>query len=120
MAKKQQSAPKVGFWQMVRDVLVASLNKGQFPLACCFVLAIVISVRMPEGDLSKLAWRLLDDLESGKVLGYALFVLALLGWYGHSRFLRKMASDEMNRVTRERNRLQEKAIGQPLESSDKK
>lgn len=121
MAKGDRAAPpKIGFWHMLRDVLVASLNKGQFPLACLFVVVLVFVIRMPPTDLSKLAWRLLDDLESAKLLGYALFVITLVGAFIHARFLRKMASGEMGRVAQERNKLQERALGQPLKSSDEK
>lgn len=117
---KGSTPTKINFWQMVRDIFVASINKGQFPLACVFAVILVILIRISPEDLSKLVWRLLDDLESHKLLGYALFVVTLAGAFVHARFLRKMASGEMKRVSVERNILQAKVLGQPVKSSDEK
>lgn len=120
MAKARSAPPKIGFWHMVRDVLVASLNKGQFLPACAFVLFLVIILRMPGEDVSRLAFRLVDDLENYSLLGYASAVVVLALWMIHARFQRRVAAGELKRVAKERTRLQEGAIGQQLQSSDPK
>jgi hypothetical protein len=38
------------FFQMLRDVLVASLNRGQFPMAIMGLIVIIAVCRMPPAD----------------------------------------------------------------------
>lgn len=42
-------------FQMLRDVLVASLNRGQFPMAVMGLIAVIAVCRMPPEDLSRLS-----------------------------------------------------------------
>jgi len=99
---------------MVEKVLIASMSKGQAPL---FVVAGVIALmiwKMPGPDVSKLVFRLVDAFETGYLVGYGLFVFALVGWFLHAKHQRQTIVSEMNRITEERNRLQ----GPDIESSD--
>jgi hypothetical protein len=109
---------KIGFWKMARDVLVASLNKGQFPFAMMGVVSLALIWRMPKQDLSKLVFELLESAKSGAILGWLLFAVAILGWFLHARAARAAFTREMNRITGERNRYQSQAMGASLQSSD--
>jgi len=110
---------KIGLWNMVRDVLVTSLNKGQFPLAMVGMIFIVMLVKMPGEDVSKLANKLLDELYGYTLPGYVLAAAALFGWALHTRWQRQRWTKEMDRITDERNQLQQRVLGQPMESSDR-
>lgn len=103
---------------MMRDVLIASLNKGQFPLALVGCILIIVFLRMPAQDLSKFLFQVLEYLREGYVGGYILFGLSLVGWYSHSRFQRRFHSAEVTRIADERNKLQSAELGRRLESSN--
>lgn len=49
---------------MLRDVLVASLNGGQFPLAIIGLIMVIAVCRISPPDLSRLVFRLLDAAEA--------------------------------------------------------
>lgn len=109
---------KIGFWTMIRDVLIAALNKGQFPLAMLGVIVIVMVMKMPGEDVSKLANKLLDGFRDYTLVGWFSAPAALLAWALHAKLQRSQWTQEMDRVTNERNRLQERLLGKSLESSN--
>ena len=73
---------------------------------------------MPPQDVSKLVFQIFDMLANGKLLGYVLFSLVSVGWFVHAKWQRRIMSEEIDRVSQERNLLQEKAIDAPIESSE--
>src|SRR5687768_10060257 len=97
---------KVGFWHMTRDVFVASLNKGQFPVALAGFIFWTMILRMPKEDVSRLTFEIFKDLKAGYLVGYVLAVLLAFAWFFHSKRLRRITAQELQRVTAERNRLQ--------------
>ena len=108
----------IGFWQMLNNVLIASINKGQFPIAILGIVAIIGLVRMPPEDISKLFFRIFDGLEHYWLVGHILTVLAIVGWFIHARYQRRVINDEMRRVGRQRTDLQQKLMGSKLTSSE--
>ena len=118
MAKKQRSnSLKIGFWTMMRDVLVASMNKGQFPLALVGFIFIIMILKMPSEDVSKLMFAILDGVSAGYYLGYLLSFILLSSWFIHTRWQRRIITSEMARVTEERNRLQSDQVDGTIQSS---
>lgn len=111
---------QVGLFQMLRDVLIASINKGQFPIALLAIIAVVMLMRMPPEDIGKLVLRLLDAAERRWVVGYALCAVTALGWFFHARFQRRVIDGEVARVCDERTRLQQQALGNIVKSSEDK
>jgi hypothetical protein len=103
---------------MIRDILIASLNKGQFPLAIVGLLVAIVLARMPPEDISKLVFLIIENLKNGAFVGYVLFVATTGGWFVHARFQRRVITGEMRRISDERTRVQEKALGKPLPSSE--
>lgn len=118
MATKKTDANKVTAAQAVRDVLVASLNKGQFLPALLALLFAIMLVRMPSEDVSRLVFQILADLKNGQLLGYALALISTAGWAFHVKWQRRVITAEMRRVTRERNELQAQATPAEIESSE--
>lgn len=108
----------VGFYQMLRDVLIASINKGQFPWAIMAMIVIAVIFRMPPEDVSKLAFRVLDALEHRALLGYAIAFVACAGWFFHSRYQRRIIAGELERMSHQRNRLQAHKLGNKVKSSE--
>jgi hypothetical protein len=102
----------------LRDVLIASINKGQFPFAILGLVLLTLIVKMPPADVSKLVFRLVDGVEQGSLLGYLLSLLFLIGWYVHARYQRRVIAGEIERMAAERNTLQGKNLGrQRIKSS---
>jgi hypothetical protein len=95
---------------MLRDVLVASINRGQFPVAILGLIIIAVILKMPAGDVSKLVFRSLGLTEHGSVLGYMFAAASAAGWYLHVRHLRRLISDEMRRISEERSEMQARAL----------
>src|SRR5579871_4151861 len=60
----------VGFFHMLRDVLIASLNKGQFLAALGALLLASLIVKMSSEDVGKLVFRLLRVAEVRSLSGY--------------------------------------------------
>jgi hypothetical protein len=94
----------------IRDVLVTSLNKGQFPVALVLIVLALIFGRLPAADLSGFLKDFLDRIENNYLFGWILFIIALFGWYFHNRFVKKTYNAEIDRITQEKNQLQETLV----------
>jgi hypothetical protein len=103
---------------MTRDVLIASMSKGQFPIAIVGIVIIIIVARMPQDEVGKLASNLLAKIESRYWAGFAFWLLTAIGWFYHARWQRKRIDREMKRISEERTQLQAKLINKKLESSE--
>lgn len=120
MAKSKPQSPqsKVGFWHMWRDVLVTSMNKGQFPVALVGMIFLVMIIKMPGADVSKLVFQIFADVKAGWLAGYAGCFGLVVAWFLHSKRQRRISASELRRISAERNRLQADATGLNLTSSD--
>jgi hypothetical protein len=107
----------MSFFQMLRDVLVASLNRGQFPMAIMGMIVIIAVCRMPPADLSRLVFRLLDVAEEREYMGYALCLVIAVAWAIHSKRQRREMAAEIRRLSERRNRLQPMAFDGQIRSS---
>jgi hypothetical protein len=116
--KKKGKGQSIGFWQMLNNVLIASLNKGQFPLAILGCMTMMVLWKMPPADISTLVFRIVDGLEHHWLTGYLLFVAAIGCWFAHARWQRRVITREMGRVGDQRTKLQEKLLGSKLSSSE--
>ncbi len=117
MPKRKNSPGGTNLWDMLRDVLIASMAKGQLPLAIFGLVCVIIVLRMPSADVSRLAFNVLDKLEARYYLGYGLWLLTIGAWFYHTRWQRKTITGEVNRIGEEKTKLQEKLAGKGLESS---
>jgi len=116
--KGQAKAPaKVTWAEAVRDVLIASMTKGLLvPLLVGGALILLI-FRAPEQEAGNVLKQLVGGLQDWSLVGWVLFGATLIGWIAHARIQRKSFHREMDRVARERNRLQRKASDRDLKSS---
>jgi ABC-type multidrug transport system permease subunit len=111
------AARRFGYAQMLRDILIASMNKGQFPVAIIALVLIVMILKMPAADVSRLVFHVLGLLERGSLLGYCLSSVLGMGWLLHARFQRRLIQDEMRRISEQRTSLQARALGKRIRSS---
>src|SRR5215469_15558390 len=98
------------FFQMLRDVLVASLNRGQFPMAVMGLIVVIAVCRMPAPDLSRLVFRLVDAAEAREYGGYVLAVAIALAWALHSKRQRREIAAEIRRLSEQRSRPQQMSL----------
>jgi hypothetical protein len=108
----------IGLYQAVRDVLIAAINKGQLPVVFGGIIIVSMLWRMPEKDVGVLVFRLLDSAERERLIGYAFGILSLTGLFFHARYQRKLMTAEMQRVSSERNDLQQRELGKRIRSSE--
>jgi hypothetical protein len=78
----------------------------------------VLILKMPSSDVGRLVFRLLDVAEAHYVVGYILAVVSLLCWFSHSKYQRRVITQELGRLSGERNRLQAQALGNRIKSSE--
>ena len=105
-------------WAAGRDVLLASLARGQFLVALAALVVITVILKMPSEDVSKLAIKFLDLLGDTYIWGYCSSVILGISWILHSRYQRKFYCKEIDRVVKEKGELQGMLIGnQKVESS---
>ncbi len=118
-SKKQSRAEKrsINFWQMIRDVLVAALSKGQFPLALFGFILIFIIFKMPNEKVSELAFEIFYGVKSLNLIGIIISPIMLLGWFVHLRWQRKIFTMEIDRISQERNLYQKELLGKNINSS---
>lgn len=118
--RKRKGNSGIGPWQALRDMVIAAMNRGQLPILSVFLLILVVLLRMPEDDLSKLAFSVLEKLEKGELWAYGVLCVVILCWYVHARLMRKEFSIEMERVGKEKSKLQSKLTNTKLKSSNKR
>lgn len=117
-AAKRPRNGNVTWAQSVRDIFVTSINRGQLPVLGLIVVTLLMIWKMPGDAVSALAEEVLHSLQNGDLWGYVLFVLTLGGWYSHAKRMRKMFSNEAERIGTEKSRLQEQLVGRNYKSSN--
>lgn len=107
--------------QAIRDVLIASMNKGQFPLALVGLIIIISIIKMPPDDVSKLVFSITDMLINGYILGYLLFLVTVISWFIHAKLQRRIFSSEIERMAEEKSTIQQTVLrGNNLKSSKRR
>jgi len=115
---KQITKPEVTWAQAARDVLIASMNRGQLPILGIIGIVFLVVWKMPNEEASRLAFDLVEKLSNLEMWAYILLVITLVGWYLHARLMRKEFSNEYRRIGREKSELQRKLAGIKYQSSD--
>ena len=108
---------KIGFFHMIRDVLVASINKGQFLVALVGAIVFLFIWRIPAQDLTLLAREIGAGLQEWSVIGWLLFALVSLSWCVFAIRSRRIYRAEIRRVSAEKSDLQKKLLGTDAPSS---
>lgn len=115
---KTQQPLKITWAHMIRDVLVASINKGQFLIALTGLIILVFIVRLPPAALQALAQSVVEKLDQGDLVGWLLFVFVSIAWAIISRRSRATSRNEISRIGKEKSILQQKLLGTDATSSE--
>lgn len=105
--QKQYNPARPNLWGMIRDIAIISINKGQFPLAVVAAIMIIVLLKIPSEDLSKLAFRVLEKFELANWGGWVLSLILVFLWYFTSKTLRKNYFKELDRIIKENEELQQ-------------
>ena len=112
-------AKETNMWWFLRDVFIASINKGQFPMAIVGLIFVILVLKMPSQDVSALVRDIFSSLKKTVGVSYSLNATLVIGWGLHSRWQRRQISHEMERMGREKTRLQEQQTGAKLANPKK-
>jgi hypothetical protein len=93
-------------WGMLRDVLIASINKGQLLLCMVGFLLGLMIYKMPGQDVSKLFYDVIRQFKSIYYLGWTISGCLIVAWSLVHRQMRKGFSKESIRLHKEINELQ--------------
>jgi hypothetical protein len=110
--KPKEVVHSINVWQMLSNVLIASLNKGQFIAGIIFALLLVCILKMPSSDLSRLIFEIKQDFENAHIVGYIWGLFSTVGWYVQLKWQRKITIRELQRMSAERNAYQGKLLGE--------
>lgn len=116
---KKRQANQISWAQACRDIGVASMNKGQFPLFVFAIIILSLIWKMPPDDVSKLVNSLIFMLQNGELVGYVLATFTTGGWFVHAKWQRRIISREIQRLSDERNKAQSNKVGEGLIKTSK-
>ena len=92
---------------MIRDVATHAMNKGQFLGVALTGLVALVIWRAPPEFSGQVLDRILRNLTSMRGIAYVLVGALALGWALHLRFVIRSTADEIDRIGREKTKLQE-------------
>lgn len=101
------------------DVMIVAINKGQGLPYLFGLILICLIFTLPSPDLSRFVFTVFDSIVKMPLIGWLLFVATLTGWLIHARYQRSSRQEEIIRISRERDALQEKLLGALVQSSSK-
>jgi hypothetical protein len=114
MAK--QAKKNFTVWNMIRDVLVESMRRGQLPILA-YACVILLFLWKTPSEYYPTLWGKIFELKGSIMSGSLVLNISLtFGWYLNAKSLRKRFKDENVRIIDERNSLQ-KERGVPIKSS---
>lgn len=105
------------FWGMIQNVLIASLNKGQFIIGIVGIVLIILTIKLPSNDAKDLITQFIEVLKDWKFLGWFTSTLLSVGWFFSNKRLRRIYSEEFSRVGQEKTNLQNKFSKSKLKTS---
>lgn len=108
---------RVTWAQAFRDIFVGAMNKGQLIPVVLGLCMIIWMWRADPHDLAVLGERFLNLVQRHEGFGYVLWVITLVGWILHAKFVRGTTDAESGRIGKEKTALQERLAGKSLPSS---
>jgi hypothetical protein len=117
LAPRGTTTQKLNFWAMMNNVIITALSRGQLLPILLFFAFVTMIVKMPPSDVTGVMLRFLSGLETGRLLGYLLFIVAIASWQWHARWQRRNYEQRLRDMATARDDAQEHALPGLLESS---
>lgn len=113
----EENSGTVTIWQALRDIGVACVNKDQFYPFAITVVILGIFFLLPATDRIQLIFKILDGFNKGYLWGWGVSLLICALWKIQFSRQKKNDQNEISRLSGERTKLQERGLGNLLESS---
>ncbi len=117
-SKKRNDYNKPNFWGMMQNVLIASMNKGQFVIGVIGLAFLIMILKLTPDDTKSLLDDIILKLGNIHYIGWTLGIFSTFGWFFGTKRLRRIHSKEIRRVSEEKKQLQQKATSKKLRSSN--
>ncbi|ALU75243.1 MULTISPECIES: hypothetical protein [Tenacibaculum] len=117
-SKGKNEYNKPNFWGMMQNVLIASMNKGQFLLGVVGLAFLIMILKLTPEDTKMLLDDILSKLGNIYYIGWTLGIFSTFGWYFGTKRLRRIHSKEVRRISEEKKGLQQKVTSKKLRSSN--
>lgn len=109
----------LGPWDAIERIGVRAIDRAQVIPVGLTAIVIVIFYRLPAEEIGPIVEKTLNGLADFQLLGWALFVLTIIGWSLNVRFLRSISWREHDRIGREKTKVQELLAEKKLGTSQK-
>jgi hypothetical protein len=103
--------------QIVRDVLLSAMARGQLPLLGLIAVVFLVVYRLPEAELAGMVERIFELWKNGDGLGWLFWLATTSGWVWHARATRRGFQGEYDRMGKEKADLQKLLTGKKFPSS---
>jgi hypothetical protein len=100
---------KIGLFHAIRDIGVASVNRGQLLLFGVILIMLISVCKMSGDQINDHFERILNFIERRYLLGYILWVATGTAYIVHARILIRKCYSEQTRIADERNKAQTQA-----------
>jgi len=115
--KAQKKSPPIGWPQAVRDIVIASINKGQAPLLAVAAIVLLMIVKMSADQVNQLVHQVLLRFVDYSIVGWLLAATVAFCWWFHAQRTRKEFNLELARIGEQKSVAQQAAAGRTLPGS---
>ncbi len=108
---------KTGFFDFLKAVFIAAINKGQLPVLGVLLIGIILAIRVPGESIPAVIDKFIHALTHYHVLGWCISAFLAIAWVFSAKRMRRVHASEMDRISEEKSRMQQKQTTVPLSSS---
>lgn len=122
MAKKKSNnthnhSAKPNLFGMVQNVLLAGIRTGHTVFVILSLIVLVIIIKLDSNDLYELGSNFFNLLSHWYILGWVLFICTVLYSWLQFKKMRREHQQELNRISAEKSKWQERAFNKKLKST---
>lgn len=118
-SKNRNNPYRPNVWGWLRDVLIASMDRGQLPGMTIAVILIILFIRYPSDEIPELIDKLLNISNLNRILGWIVAGVVVFGGYLVTRWLKITHTKEIQRISDEKKELQQQLSNNKLPTSNK-
>lgn len=104
--------------QMIRDIVIRGMDKGQLLPLFLFTIFIILIIKLDSTQAEHILFSFLDGLKDNTLLGWLLFLLAIIIWIYQIKSMRKKFSQHTKHIGKEKTKLQQKHTQHKLGTSN--
>ena len=108
---------KPNFFGMIQNVLLAGIRTGHTVFVILALIVLIVILKLESSDLHSLVDKFFNLLTKWSILGWILFVLMVLYSWLMFKKLRRRHQQELNRISGEKSKWQERAFNRKLKST---